>query len=172
MSSFLSSDFRETMDRLMESHRGTQTHLVSSRDDEDDNQGLIAFLQEHMHSRSTPQEDGRERREEERIDEEEEEEEEKADEQEHEEEHEGESLISGLDHEVGDYSNQSSSWSYRDNEASDDLDRVASTSSQPCQSHSFYQDSQRSSPSNNHHSIVSFQVSVWYYLEIGLVQGS
>ena len=38
MSSFLSSDFRDRMDRLMESHRGTQTHLVSSQDCEEDSE--------------------------------------------------------------------------------------------------------------------------------------
>ncbi|KHN45757.1 hypothetical protein glysoja_045703 [Glycine soja] len=38
VSSFLSSDFRDRMDRLMESHRGTQTHLVSSQDCEEDSE--------------------------------------------------------------------------------------------------------------------------------------
>ncbi|XP_027339004.1 GATA zinc finger domain-containing protein 7-like [Abrus precatorius] len=162
VSNFLSSDFRERMDRLMESHRGTQTHVVNSYDNhEEDNQGLIVFLQEHLHNARAPQEDGRESGEEEeevRINQDgEEEEDEEADEQEHEheEEHEGESLISGSYHEVGKYSNQSSSWSFGDNEAGDeDLDRDASTSSpQPYQSQPFYQDSRRCSSSTNHHSI-------------------
>ncbi|KAK7329394.1 hypothetical protein VNO77_23560 [Canavalia gladiata] len=157
VSTFLSSDFRERMDRLMESHRGTQTHLVHSQNNEEDSQGLIAFLQDHLLSASTPQEDGRETtgEEEERTnqDEDEEEEEEEEEEKEDEPEHEGESLISGSYHEGGDYSNQSSTWSYRDNEAGDDFDRVACTPSQPYQSPPFYQDSQRYSPSTNHRSI-------------------
>lgn len=155
MSSFLSSDFRETMDRLMESHRGTQTNIVDCQDDDENNQGVIAFLQERVQARSIPQEDERERGEEEEEEEERviQEEEEKVDEKEHEEE----SLIGGSYHEVGDYSNQSLSWSFRDNEASDEFDRVASTSSHPYQSQSIYQESRRNSSSTNHHSIVSFK---------------
>lgn len=158
MSSFLSSDFRDRMDRLMESHRGTQTHLVSSQDREEDSHGLMAFLQERLHSTIASQ-DGRHAREEEEEEsrnqneeEEEEEEEDNADEQEQ--EHEEESLISGLYHEAGDYSNGSSSWSYRDIEAGYDFDRVVSTSPQPYQSQSFYSECRHSS-STNHHSIVS-----------------
>ncbi|GAU51433.1 hypothetical protein TSUD_301990 [Trifolium subterraneum] len=98
VSTFLSSDFREKMDRLMQSHKGTQTHLVNTYDDDEDNEGLMAFFLEH-------------------------------------------------------YSNQSSPWSYRDNEAGDDFDRAASTSSLPYQSPSFYHHSRRNSPSNNQHSI-------------------
>lgn len=156
----------------MQSHRGTQTHLVSSQDDEIDNEGLMAFFQEHLYPGRSPQENGTERtvdEEEERVNEEEEE---KQDEKEHEEEQGGESLISSslvssLCHEVGDYSNQSSSWSYRDNEAGDDFDRVASTSSQPYQSQSSYHDNRPNSASTNHHSIVS--LSFKCYLKIGLV---
>lgn len=144
----------------MESHRGTQTHLVNSQDHEEDSQGLMAFIQERLHSSRASQVDGRdmgnkeaeERRnedEEERSKEEEEEEEENEDEQEHEHEEEhGESLISGSYHDAGDYSNRSSSWSYRDSEAGDDY----STSPQPYQSQSFYQHIQRS-PSTNRHSL-------------------
>ncbi|KAL5158211.1 Protein neuralized [Glycine soja] len=156
VSSFLSSDFRDRMDRLMESHRGTQTHLVSSQEREEDSHGLMAFLQARLHSTIASQ-DGRDAREEEEEEsrnqneeEEEEEEEDNADEQEQ--EHEEESLISGLYHEAGDYSNGSSSWSYRDIEAGYDFDRVVSTSPQPYQSQSFYPES-RHSPSTNHHSI-------------------
>ncbi|WJX28022.1 RING-type E3 ubiquitin transferase [Trifolium repens] len=166
VSTFLSSDFREKMDRLMQSHKGTQTHLVSNCDDDEDNEGLMAFFLERLHSARTPQENGIERtvdEEKESINEEEENEEEDEeeededddddDEKEHEEELGGESLVSSLYHEVGDYSNRSSSWNYRDNETGDDFDRVASTSSRPYQSPSFYHDSRRTSPSTNQHSI-------------------
>ncbi|KAJ1430519.1 Zinc finger, RING-type [Sesbania bispinosa] len=69
---------------------------------------------------------------------------------------------SGSEHELGDYFNQSSpsmhtpssTWSYRDNDAGDDSDRVASVSSPlPSQSQSFYQDRRQYSSSTNHHSI-------------------
>lgn len=139
----------------MQSHRGTQTHLINSEDDEEDNQGLIAFLKERMHSASPSQEEGRERggdEEEERMEEEVEEEEEKEDEDEHE-------------HEVGVYSNPSLAWSFRDHEASDDFDRVASTSSQPYQAQS-YGDSRRNSSSSHHNSIVSSKLpfSITFYV--------
>ncbi|WVZ19905.1 hypothetical protein V8G54_007227 [Vigna mungo] len=141
VSSFLSSDFRDRMDRLMESHRGTQAHLVNSQDYEENSQELMAFLQERLHSARASQ-DGRDAIEEE-------EEEDNADEHEEEHEHEDESLISDPYHEPGDYSNRSSSCSYRDNEAGD-----YSPSRQPYQSQSFYQDSRQSaSPSTNHHSM-------------------
>uniref|UniRef100_A0A0R0I3Z8 RING-type domain-containing protein n=1 Tax=Glycine max TaxID=3847 RepID=A0A0R0I3Z8_SOYBN len=154
VSSFLSSDFRGRMDRLMESHRGTQTHLVNSQDREEDSQGLMAFLQERLHSTRASQDGSNAREEEDESRNQDEEEEDNTDEQEqeHEEEHEKESLISGSYHEVGDYSNQSSSWSYRDNEAGDDFDRVVSSSPQPYQSQSFYSECRHSS-STNHHSI-------------------
>ncbi|CAJ1975964.1 unnamed protein product [Sphenostylis stenocarpa] len=150
VSSFLSSDFRDKMNRLMESHKGTQAHLVNCQDLEEDSQGLMAFLQERLHSARTSREDGRDV-----IEEEEErsqEEDDNADEHEEEHEREEESLISGSYHEVGDYSNMSSSWSYRDNEAGYDFDRAVSTSPQTYHSQSFYQDS-RNSPSTNHHSM-------------------
>lgn len=170
VSTFLSSDFRERMDKLMESHRGTQTHLVNRQDEVEDNQALMAFLQERLHPASRPQEDGRERVEKQEEEEEgrnekeeevEEEEEAEAEEEEEKvEEQEGESLISSSYHQVGDYFNQSSSthlttWSYRGNETGDDFDIVASTSSQPSESQSFCQDSRRNSSSTNQHSIVS-----------------
>ncbi|CAI8590040.1 unnamed protein product [Vicia faba] len=162
VSNFLSSDFREKMDRLMQSHKGTQTHLVTNQDDEIDNEALMAFFKEHLQPEKTPRENEIEKtvdEEEETLNEEEEEEEEeeerKQDDKEHEEEQGGESLVSDSYHEVGDYSNQSSSWSYRDNEPGDDFDRVASTSSQqPYQSPSFYhENTRRNSPPINHHSI-------------------
>ena len=144
----------------MKSHRGTQTQLVNCQDDEEDNQGLIAILQGCMHSASsTPQEDGNVRGEEEKRDErryeeqvEEEEEEENLEEQELEQCHE----VSGYFHQPSSPS-PSRTWSFRDNEASDDFDRVASTSSpsQPSQSQSSYQNNRRCSSSPNHHSIVS-----------------
>jgi hypothetical protein len=180
VSTFLSSDFREKMDRLMQSHKGTQTHLVNNCDDDEDSEGLMAFFLERLHSARTPQENGIERtvdEEKESINEEEENEEEDEeeededddddDEKEHEEELGGESLVSSLYHEVGDYSNRSSSWNYRDNETGDDFDRVASTSSRPYQSPSFYHDSRRTSPSTNQHSIVS--LSFKCNLKIGLL---
>lgn len=151
----------------MHSHKGTQTHLVTSQDDEIDNEALMAFFKEHLQPERTPRENEIEKT----VNEEEEEEEEKQDEKEHEEEQ-GESLVSDSYHEVGDFSNQSLSWSYRDNEAGDDFDRVASTSSQqPYQSPSFYhENTQQNSPPINHHSIVSFSLNC--HLEIGfLVQG-
>ncbi|RDX89691.1 hypothetical protein CR513_28549, partial [Mucuna pruriens] len=156
VSSFLSSsDFREKMDRLMKCHRGTQTDLANSQDNAEDSQGLMAFLQERLHAASAPREDGtdvEERRNEDEEEEEEEEENADEDEEENADEHEEESLISSSYHEAGDFSNQSTSWSYRDN--GDDFDRVVSTSPQPYQSQSFYQDSRRSS-TTNHHPIVS-----------------
>ncbi|KAF7840266.1 Protein neuralized [Senna tora] len=158
VSTFLSSNFRERMDRLMESHIGTQTNLFSNNveDDELDQQGrmdqLIAFLQEHMHSSK------REREEKEDIKEEEEEEEEGE-----QEEHEEEILISSSYNEESDSINQSSSPArtlssslsttchYRDNEVGDDSDVSASTSlPQPSQTHSFYQQSPEYSSSTNH----------------------
>ncbi|CAK8531605.1 unnamed protein product [Lathyrus sativus] len=158
VSTFLSSDFREKMDRLMHSHKGTQTHFVTSPDDEIDNEALMEFFKEHLQPERTPRENKIEKtvdEEEEMVNEQEEEEEEKQDEKEHEEEQGGESLVSDSYHEVGDYSYRSSSWSYRDNEAGDDFDRIPSTSSQqPFQSPSFYHENtpQNSSPIN-HHSI-------------------
>ncbi|KAE9594264.1 putative aminoacyltransferase, E1 ubiquitin-activating enzyme [Lupinus albus] len=139
VSTFLSSDFRDKMDRLMKSHRGVQTHLVSRQDEEEDNQVFVSFLQECLHPASSPQADERERVDEqeeeeeaepeddieeeseediedpeEDIDEEPEEdnieeEEEEEEEEEKVEEHEGERLISNSDHEVCDYFNQSTS---------------------------------------------------------------
>ncbi|CAJ2637627.1 unnamed protein product [Trifolium pratense] len=171
VSTFLSSDFREKMDRMLQSHKGTQTHIVNTYDDDEDNEGLMAFFLERLHSARTSQENGIERmvdEEKDRVNEEDKDEEEEDDneeeddeedddddeeEEEREEEQGGKSLASSLYHEVGDYSNQSSPWSYRDNEAGDDFDRVASTSSLPYQSPSFYHDSRRNSPSTNQHSI-------------------
>lgn len=164
----------------MQSHKGTQTHLVCSQDDEIDNEALMAFFKEHLQPERTPRENEIEKTEDEEEEtvneedeEEEEEEEEKQDEKEHEEEQGGESLVSDSYHEVGDYSNQSSAWSFRDNEAGDDFDRVASTSSQqPYQSPPFYHDNtRRNSPPINHHSIVSLSFNC--YLEIGFspIQG-
>ncbi|XP_028799269.1 putative uncharacterized protein DDB_G0277255 [Neltuma alba] len=46
VSNFLCSDFREKMDRLMESHKGTQTNLLASRDgDEANHHGKIGQLE-------------------------------------------------------------------------------------------------------------------------------
>ncbi|XP_027343299.1 uncharacterized protein LOC113855868 [Abrus precatorius] len=155
VSTLLSSGFHERLERLMKSHMGTKSHLISSQCDEEDQEGsmdqLMAFFQEHLHFRSKSQEDGMDRvqEEEERRNEEEEAEE--------------KSIISGSDHE-GDYFNHSSSslhapspssWSYRDNDAGDDSDRLVSMSSPPTshQSQSFYQDNRQYSSSINHHSI-------------------
>ncbi|KAK7359561.1 hypothetical protein VNO77_01522 [Canavalia gladiata] len=151
VSTFLSSGFCERLDRLIMSHMGPQTKLMSSQCDEQDREGsmdqLRAFFQERLHFRGSDKEDGdREQEKEERRNEEEEEEEqeEKAEEQE-------ESTISGSDHE-GDYFNQSSSsihapspssWSYRDNDVGDDSDRLVSMPSP----------SPSQSQSQHHHSI-------------------
>ncbi|XP_061342437.1 uncharacterized protein LOC133288643 [Gastrolobium bilobum] len=159
VSTFLSSDFRERMDRLMKSHIGTQTHLINGQYDEGDQKErmdqVMEFLQEHLCFGDSPQ-DGKGSAVE-KEEEEEEEEEVKVEEQEK------ESIISGSDHELGNYFNQSSSpmhssssskWSYRDIDAGDDSDRVASISSSlPSQSQSFYKDSRQYSSSTNHHSI-------------------
>ncbi|CAL0334931.1 unnamed protein product [Lupinus luteus] len=162
VSSFLSSDFRDTMDRLMDCHRGTQTHLVSRQDEEDNNQALIAILQERLHLARSPREDEREQpedKEERRNDEDEEEHKEEEEEEEEEHEHERETLISNSYNDAGDYFSRSSSptnlttWSYVDNETGDDFDRVASISSPPSQSQSFGKDSRQNSSSANHHSI-------------------
>ncbi|KAE9598691.1 hypothetical protein Lal_00022382 [Lupinus albus] len=162
VSSFLSSDFRDRMDRLMECHRGTQTHLVGIQDEEEDNQALITILQEHLHLARSPREDEREQpeeKEEEEVRRNDEDEEEQKEEEEEEDEHEGETLMSNSYNEAGDYFSQSSSptnmttWSYIDNETGDDFDRVASISSPPSQSQSFCQDTQQNSSSVNHHSI-------------------
>ncbi|OIV91662.1 hypothetical protein TanjilG_26515 [Lupinus angustifolius] len=165
VSTFLSSDFRNRMDRLMESHRGTQIHLVSRQDEEEDNQMFVSFLQERLRPASSLQEDERERVEEQeeeeetRNEEEEEPEEDIEEEEEKVEEHEGERLISNSYHEVCDYLNQSSSpihlttWNHKDNETGDDFDRFASISSPPSQSQSFCEESRRNSSSTNHHSI-------------------
>lgn len=146
------------MDRLMKSHVGAQTHLASNQYDEEDQEEsmeqLMAFYHDRLRVRDSPPEDGRD---EEEVRRNEEEEEEKAEGQEE------ESIISGSDHELGDYHSSSSihtpsssTWSYRDNDGGDDPDRVASVSSPiPSQSQSFYQDSQQDTSSTNHHSIVS-----------------
>ncbi|KAI4332099.1 hypothetical protein L6164_017036 [Bauhinia variegata] len=159
VSTYLASDFRGRMDRLMVSHIDTQTHLAcSSQDDDEDRRGrmvqLIAFLQEHLHPAHNHEEDGEERGVE------------KAEEVQEQQEEEEESS-QYTNHDVNDYYNQSSSpsssllrtWSYRDNETGDESDRVASPSSpQPSQSHSSpsqssYQDNRQYSSSANHHSI-------------------
>lgn len=179
VSTFLSSDFRVRMDKLMESHVGTQTLFVNSQEDEEDQ--LMAFLQQHLARNLEENEGGRqeeEEGEEEKAEEEEEEEKEVEKGEEEEEEEEGErSLIKGPcnNEEANEYSIQSSPsthlpnstaspdlsrWSYRDNmgEASDDSesDRVESTASTlPSQCQYFYQDSQQYSSSTTRNSIVS-----------------
>ncbi|KAK7319209.1 hypothetical protein RJT34_03927 [Clitoria ternatea] len=173
VSTFLSSDFRERLDRLVKSRTGTQTHLADSRHSEEDQDRsmdqLMTFFHERLHFRGNPQEDERDRVKEE---------DERRKKEEKDEEQEEDSIISSLDQE-GDYFNQSSpsmqapspsSWSYRDNIAEDDSDRVASlSSSPPSQSPSFFQDTHQysSSSSPNHHSI---EMEIIYDLRAQLTQ--
>ncbi|KAL1359196.1 hypothetical protein HN51_004485 [Arachis hypogaea] len=165
VSTFLSSSFRAVIDRLMNSHKGTQTQLVNCQDDEDENQILMAYLQERMRSAKSPQEDKQEGGgEEEKRDEMQNAGQEEEQRQEQEQEQEQERC-----HEDVEYFPQSSSpcpsrtWSYKDNETCDDSDGVvfacASAStyspshSQPSQFQSAYHDNRRSSSPPNHHSM-------------------
>ncbi|KAJ7969383.1 RING/U-box superfamily protein [Quillaja saponaria] len=176
VSSFLTSDFRERMDRLMESRIDRQARQLYCQDDKEGSQERMEQLMEFSQERMLAEGSREGNREVEEREEEEEEEEERVlggeemDEDEEEEEDEKEereaSLISGQYHEVSDYFDQSTSsleipspsllrsWSYRDNEGGADSDRGASTPSpRPSQSQSYYQDSRQYSPSTNHHSI-------------------
>ena len=171
----------------MESHIGTQTHLIRSQEDEDDSRGrmdqLIQFLQERMHPEEEEDDDDDEdekiEAEEGKGEEQEEEKERGTVEEEHGEEEEG-SLIGSQYHEVGNYFNQPSSsmypsssmhtaspsttWSYRDNETVDDSDIITSASSpQPSHSQSFYRDGRQYSSSANPHSIVCFYLYLYMF---------
>ncbi|KAF4391399.1 hypothetical protein F8388_008010 [Cannabis sativa] len=158
VSSFLASDFREKMDRLMENRLGRLTNPAGSdggeeKDDEQHSQ-LTPFIQERQ----------LQQHEEEESEEEEEIEGEIEIDEEPEVEHE-ESLISGQYHEASDYFDQSissqkipspppllRSWSY--NEIGDDSDRAFSTSPrQEFPSQSYYNISRHCSSSRNHSSM-------------------
>ncbi|XP_028752698.1 uncharacterized protein LOC114712343 [Neltuma alba] len=147
VSTFLSSDFRERMDKLMEYHIGSQTHFISSQEDDEDNGGrmgqLVSFSEQHIQRRGHNLEEA-----------EKQEEVQKEEEEEEEEEEEMLSNNNGGYNETSDDGSQSSSstnnlissspnmssWSYRDNEAASDdsEDRVdestTSSSTQPSQS--------------------------------------
>ncbi|KAK4270623.1 hypothetical protein QN277_019406 [Acacia crassicarpa] len=160
VSTLLSSDMRERMDKLMEYHIGTQTQFMSSSQEVDeDNSGggsrmgqLVSFLQQHIqrHGRNL-------------------EEKEEAEKQEAREEEE-ESLMSngGVYNETSCYqplstqivsssSPNTSSWSYRGNEVTSDdsdedrVDESATCSIQPSPCQSFYQDCRQSSSTINPH---------------------
>ncbi|MED6221434.1 hypothetical protein PIB30_054598 [Stylosanthes scabra] len=151
VSTFLSSSFRATMDRLINSHKGTQTQLENCQDDEDDNnQILMAYLQERMRSAKAPQEDEQERGEEE----------------ENQDERQNAREEQERMHEDVVYFQQSSfpcpsrTWSYKDNETCDDsvyacpsASAYSPPHSQPSHCQSSYQNNTRSSSPPNHHSI-------------------
>ncbi|XP_058735638.1 uncharacterized protein LOC131607678 [Vicia villosa] len=146
VSTVLSSDFREKMDKLMKSHRGTQTRLINNQSDEEDREGnmqqLSAFFHDRFHVRGDLEENGRDIKEKEVAVEE-------------------ESINSGSDHELADCQSSSSvdspssaTWSYGDTDGADDSDRVVFVSSPlPSQSQSFYRDNRQYSPSTNHQPI-------------------
>ncbi|KAK9989526.1 hypothetical protein SO802_029765 [Lithocarpus litseifolius] len=157
VSSFLTSDFRERIDRLMVSRLDRQMHLEEREDENGSQEGMDQFMS-FLHSFTDPS--GSQEEEEEEVEEEEEEEDRDVAE-------EGEeSLISGQYHEAGDYFDESSSsmqiaspyplgsWSYQDNQVGDDSDQVTSTSpSQHLPSQPYYQDSQQNSSATNPNSI-------------------
>ncbi|XP_030944341.1 uncharacterized protein LOC115968938 isoform X2 [Quercus lobata] len=154
VSSFLTSDFRERIDRLMVSHLDRQVHLEEREDENGSQEGMDQFMS-FLHSFTDPSGS----QEEEVVEEEEEEDRDVAEEGE-------ESLISGQCHEAGDYFDESSSstqiaspyplgsWSYQDNQVGDDSDQVTSTSPrQHLLSQPYYQDSQQNSSATNPNSI-------------------
>lgn len=122
VSNFLSSDFRERMDKLMVSRleRRTQQQEEDNENNEDDDgaeEELWCFSEGNTQPKSSEEEEEVEEEEDER------------------------SLIGGQYHETSDYMDQSasplqlaspsilSSWSYQDNEMGEDSNRGASTSS-------------------------------------------
>ncbi|XP_062095067.1 uncharacterized protein LOC133800966 isoform X2 [Humulus lupulus] len=160
VSSFLASDFREKMDKLMESRLGRQTHPVVSQGGEEKDGEHHSQLMSFIQDCQLQQQEEEESDEEEEIIEGLEVEEEAEREQE-------ESLISGQYHEASDYFNQSTSsqkipcppsllrsWSFHDNEVGDDSDRAFSTSPrQDFPSESYYHNSRHCSSSRNHSSM-------------------
>ncbi|XP_023919347.2 uncharacterized protein LOC112030901 [Quercus suber] len=155
VSSFLTSDFRERIDRLMVSRLDRQTHLEEREDENGSQEGMDQFMS-FLHSFTDPSGSQQEEEEEE---EEEEEDRDVAEEGE-------ESLISGQYHEAGDYFDVSSSsmqiassyplgsWSYQDNQVGDDSDQVTSASPrQHLPSQPYDQDSQQNSSATNPNSI-------------------
>ncbi|XP_045823999.1 uncharacterized protein LOC123916563 [Trifolium pratense] len=160
VSTVLCSDFRERMDKLMKSHVGTQTHLVSNQHDEEDPEEsmekLMAFYYDRLRVRGSPEEDGKDRNEKE-VSEEDECINSGSD-------HELGDCHSGSDHELGDcspsiHTPSSTTWSYRDTDGGDDSARAAFVSS-PLHSQPFYPDSRLSSPANQ----PSIEMEIIYHL--------
>lgn len=141
------------MDKLMKSHRGTQTHLINNQSEEEGREGnmqqLTIFFHDRFHVRGNLEENERDIKEKEVAVEE-------------------QSINSGSDHELGDCQSSSSvdspssaTWSYGDTDGGDDSDRVVFVSSPlPSQSQSFFRDNRPYSPSTNHQPIVSLYQSV------------
>ncbi|GMN27589.1 hypothetical protein TIFTF001_050475 [Ficus carica] len=160
VSSFLASDFRERMDRLMETRLEIrQAQPAGGSQGAEDDEGhskLMSFIQNH---RQRKQQQEHKMEEEEIGREEQERGEVKVEED--------ETFISGQYHEASDYFDQPTlsplqvpsqsllrSWSFQDNEVGDESDRAPSTS--PCQdfwSHSYYPNAWRCTSSTNHPSI-------------------
>ncbi|KAF3450101.1 hypothetical protein FNV43_RR06181 [Rhamnella rubrinervis] len=140
VSNFLTSDFRDRIDRLMVSRLDRQQHPAANQEegDEYNQEHLMAFLQRHAHQAESQLQQELEEEEEEQIAEDEEHDEEEEDEEEEEED----SQVSGQYHEGSDYINQSTSsslqlipssplvrsWSYQENEVGEESDRATSTS--------------------------------------------
>ncbi|GLU08584.1 hypothetical protein SLE2022_254900 [Rubroshorea leprosula] len=160
VSTFLSSDFRDKMDRLVLSRVEMQAKQEESQEDEPDGEErlhqVMSYLRRHLHDSGSQ---GGEERDEVEEEEDEEEDEDQDEEEEEEQEQEGGSIISHQSHEATEYRDQSSpsilpppsllmSWGYQDdNETGNDSDRVPSRSSPgrpPSQAQSF-QGSQLSS---------------------------
>lgn len=173
VTSFLTSDFKEKMDRLMVTRLERQTQPVVSQEGEEEEEEdeehsqLMSFIQNCRRQ----QEEKDEESEEEVIGEEAEEEQE--------EEEEEEILISGQYQEASDYFDQSTSslqipsssllrsWSFGDNEVGDDSDRAASTSPrQDFPSQTYYHNTRQSSSPRNHPSIVSSTFFCFSYSQV------
>ncbi|KAI9198288.1 hypothetical protein LWI28_013034 [Acer negundo] len=130
VSTFLSSDFRDTMDQLMTSRAMTQADIDGYHEEEDEttqermSQLLLSHLQRHLHPATTNQEEEEQTQEIDQVEEEyrdqeeeeddhyqeeeEDEEEEEEDEEEEEEEEEERSSMSHQFHEAGEYCQSSS----------------------------------------------------------------
>lgn len=156
-------------DGYLEEHEGYSQERMG--------QMLLSFLQQHVHQTNGHQEEQEQAqaREASRVEQEDDEEErqetnEEGEEEEDEEEEEMQSPTGRQFQEASDYFDQSSSmlqmpspslvqtWSFGDPEVADDSDHpIPSTSSiQPLPPQAFYQDSQQSSSSTTHLSVVSF----------------
>ncbi|KAK3189090.1 hypothetical protein Dsin_028651 [Dipteronia sinensis] len=160
VSTFLNSDFRDTMDQLMTSRAMTQADIDGYHEEEDEttqermSQLLLSHLQRHLHPATTNQEEEEQTQEIDQVEEEcrdqeeeeddhyQEEEDEEEGEEDEEQEEEERSSMSHQFHEAGEYCQSSSTiqmpspsvittWSFRDNEVGDDSDPVASSSPPP-----------------------------------------